>query len=109
MHSMDSNNLPPPQSSASVASNTAHTSPNSKTATTLLSDPTFQLIHNAFLLGWSLMELKSRIQITACILSLNPDVVIDALKNQPVSTQPDSQSQSQYDQNNPPHSIDSSL
>src|SRR5437868_11760639 len=115
MHSMDSNNLPPPQSSASAASNTAHTSPNSKTSTTLLSDPTFQLIHNAFLLGWSLMELKSRVQITACTLSLNPDLVINALKNPPASTQPGSQPQSaappqsQDDQNNPPDSIDSLL
>src|SRR5437588_479600 len=108
MHSMDSNNLPPPQSSASVASNTAHTSPNSKTSTTLLSDPTFQLIHNAFLLGWSLKELKSRIQITACILSLNPDAVINTL-HQLTSTQSDSQPQPQDNQNNLPDSIDSLL
>src|SRR5947209_10021777 len=92
----------------SAASNT-NTSSKNKTSLALLDDPIFKAIHNAFLLGWSLMELKSRIQITVCTLSLNPDVVIDALKNPPVSTQPDSQPQSQADQNNPPDSIDSLL
>src|SRR5438477_12481964 len=108
MHNMDSNNPPPSQPGASAASNAAHNSPNSKTSTTLLSDPTFQLIHNAFLMGWSLMELKSRIQIKACILSLNLDAVINAL-HQLTATQPDSQPQSQSDQNNQHDSIDSSL
>src|SRR5437588_2322611 len=108
MHNMDSNNPPPSQPGASAASNAAHNSPNSKTSTTLLSDPTFQLIHNAFLLGWSLMELKSRIQITACILSLNPDAVINTL-HQLTSTQSDSQPQPQDNQNNLPDSIDSLL
>src|SRR6266446_7329066 len=98
----------------SAASNT-NTSSKNKTSLALLDDPIFKAIHNAFLLGWSLMELKSRVQITACTLSLNPDLVIDALKNQPASTQPGSQPQSaappqsQDDQNNPPDSIDSLL
>ncbi len=97
-----------------TASNT-NTSSNNKT---LLSDPTFQAIHNAFLLGWNLMELKSRIQITACILSLNPGVVKNALNpvasiqpaaqppSQPIAT---AQPQSETGQNNPPDSIDSLL
>ncbi|MFL5658514.1 MAG: hypothetical protein ACJ8CB_30555 [Ktedonobacteraceae bacterium] len=98
----------------SAASNT-NTSSKNKTSLALLNDPIFKTIHNAFLLGWSLMELKSRVQITACTLSLNPDLVIDALKNPPASTQPGSQPQSaappqpQDDQNNPPDSIDSLL
>src|SRR5438105_8501688 len=98
----------------STASNTGNPSKN-KTSMVLLNDPIFKAIHNAFLLGWGLMELKSRVQIAACTLSLNPDVVIDVLKNLPASTQPDSQSQSvaqpqpQDDQNNPPDSIDSLL
>ena len=105
MHPM--NGQAPTQTSASApATSNTNTSANIKA---LLNDLNFKAIHNAFLLGWSLMELKSRVQITACTLSLNPDVVIDALKNQPVSTQPDSQSQSQDDQNNPPDSIDSLL
>src|SRR5947209_2895933 len=97
----------------SAASNT-NTSSKNKTSLALLDDPIFKAIHNAFLLGWSLMELKSRVQITACTLSLNPDLVIDAL-NPPASTQPGSQPQSaappqsQDDQNNPPDSIDSLL
>src|SRR5439155_18055306 len=92
----------------STASNTGNPSKN-KTSMVLLNDPIFKAIHNAFLLGWSLMELKSRVQITACTLSLNPDVVIDTL-NPSASTQPGSQSQSaappqsQDDQNNPPDS-----
>ena len=98
---MDSNNSPPPQPGASAASNTAHTSPNNKTPTTLLSDPTFQLIHNAFLLGWSLMELRSRIQTMACILLLPRDTVISTLEKQAISTQIDSQSQSQAAQSQP--------
>jgi hypothetical protein len=105
MHPM--NGQAPTQTSASApATSNTNTSANIKA---LLNDLNFKAIHNAFLLGWSLMELKSRVQITACTLSLNPDIVIDALKNQPVSTQPDSQSQSQDDQNNPPDSIDSLL
>ncbi len=123
---MDSKNSLPQQPGTSAASNT-NTSPNNKATTTLLSDPTFQAVHNALLLGWSLMELKSRVQITASTLSLDPGVVINIL-NQPTSTQPDSQSpsqtdqknlpaltqdnslaQSQDDQHNPPDSIDSLL
>src|SRR5438045_2918090 len=105
MHPM--NGQAPTQTSASTpATSNTNTSAN---INALLNDLNFKAIHNAFLLGWSLMELKSRVQITACTLSLNPDVVIDALKNQSVSTQPDSQSQSQDDQNNPPGSIDSLL
>src|SRR5438874_5604186 len=126
MQSMDSKNSLPQQPGTSAASNT-NTSPNNKATTTLLSDPTFQAVHNALLLGWSLMELKSRVQITASTLSLDPGVVINIL-NQPTSTQPDSQSpsqtdqkdlpaltqdnslaQSQDDQHNPPDSIDSLL
>lgn len=114
MHPMNGQASTQTSASAPATSNT-NTSPNNKAPTTLLSDLTFQAVHNAFLLGWSLMELKSRIQITACTLSLNPDVVIDILKKSPASTQPDSQSQSvaqpqsQDDQNNPPDSIDSLL
>src|SRR6266566_7127249 len=106
MHSMDNKNSLPQQPGTSAASNT-NTSPNNKATTTLLSDPTFQAVHNALLLGWSLMELKSRVQITASTLSLDPDLVIDALKNPSASIQPCSQPQSQDDQNNPPDSIDS--
>jgi len=85
---MDSKNSLPQQPGTSAASNT-NTSPNNKATTTLLSDPAFQAVHNALLLGWSLMELKSRVQITASTLSLDPGVVINIL-NQLTSTQPDS-------------------
>lgn len=49
---------------------TAATTSN-KHSTALLNDPTFADIHDVFLLGWSLVELKSRIQIMACNLSLD--------------------------------------
>jgi hypothetical protein len=39
-------------------------------STDLLKDSTFAAIHDVFLLGWSLIELKSRIQIVACNLLL---------------------------------------
>lgn len=32
----------------------------------LLSDPIFATIHNAYLIGSSLTELKGRVQLTAC-------------------------------------------
>ena len=38
----------------------------------LLNDPTFSAIHDAFLLGWGLIELKSRVQIAAMSTSLSP-------------------------------------
>ena len=38
----------------------------------LLNDPTFCAIHDAFILGWGLIELKSRIQIAAMSTTLSP-------------------------------------
>lgn len=38
----------------------------------LLNDPTFSTIHDAFLMGWGLIELKSRVQIAALSTSLSP-------------------------------------
>lgn len=55
----------PTQGSATAATTS------NKHSTALLNDPTFADIHDVFLLGWSLVELKSRIQITACNLSLD--------------------------------------
>jgi hypothetical protein len=40
--------------------------PTTDAFTALLEDDIFLAIHNAFLLGWSIVELKSRIQIAAC-------------------------------------------
>lgn len=48
----------------------ASTTPDAR-FTPLLNDPIFAALHNAFLLGWNLMELKSRVQLTACNLSLD--------------------------------------
>lgn len=42
-----------------------------KHSTALLNDPGFAGIYDVFILGYSLVELKSRTQITACNLSLN--------------------------------------
>jgi hypothetical protein len=36
----------------------------------LLNDPMFCAIHDAFLIGWGLIELKSRVQIAAMSASL---------------------------------------
>jgi hypothetical protein len=49
----------------------ASTTPDKRYAA-LLNDPVFAAIHNAFLLGASLVELKSRVQIAACNISLKP-------------------------------------
>ena len=38
----------------------------------LLNDPTFCAIHDAFILGWGLIELKSRVQIAAMSTTLSP-------------------------------------
>jgi hypothetical protein len=38
----------------------------------LLNDPTFCAIHDAFLIGWGLIELKSRVQIAAMSSTLSP-------------------------------------
>ena len=46
-------------------------------------DATLTAIHNAFLLGWSLMELKSRVQIAACNVALDSILII-----QPQSADP---------------------
>lgn len=54
----------PPQ-----AGNVASTTPDKRYAT-LLNDPIFKGIHNAYLLGSSIVELKARIQIAACDSSL---------------------------------------
>src|SRR6266705_2379909 len=70
MHTMSSQAPAKVSTSGSAASNT-NTSSNNKLSMALLNDPVFKAIHNAFLLGWSLMELKSRVQILGCNLSLN--------------------------------------
>ena len=57
------------QAPAPVAATAASAS--HKRSTALLNDPTFEGIHDIFLLGWSLVELKSRVQITGCNLSLD--------------------------------------
>src|SRR5262249_26429138 len=49
----------------------------------LLKDETFQAIHDAFLLGWSLFELRSRILIAA----------VEAFKTDPTSSPPAQPSQ----------------
>ena len=50
---------------------TQTTATSNKRSTALLSDPTFASIHDVFLLGGSLVEMKSRIQIIGCNLSLD--------------------------------------
>src|SRR5258708_14994836 len=40
-------------------------------STNLLDDPTFFVIHDVLQLGWSLVELKSRIKTVACNLTLD--------------------------------------
>src|SRR5437588_11374278 len=45
--------------------NPASTAPD-KRYTTLLNDSIFKGIHNAFLMGASIVELKARIQVSAC-------------------------------------------
>ena len=59
---------PPP------AGNAASTTPD-KRYTALLNDSIFKGIHNAFLIGSSLVELKGRIQIAAC------DSLLDSLNS----------------------------
>ena len=66
---MVSQNPNPAQANGSPASTSPNAPSNSSSA--LSNDPIFTAIHNAFLLGWSIMELKSRVQITACNLALD--------------------------------------
>ena len=57
------NDKAPGQDAAAITSN--------KHSTALLKDPTFAGIHDVFLLGWSIVELKSRVLITACNLAFD--------------------------------------
>src|SRR5438270_8268729 len=66
MHTMDDQNAAPTRPGASNSRGTPRGRP-----AALLDDSIFKAIHNAFLLGWSFMELKSRIQVNACNLALD--------------------------------------
>jgi hypothetical protein len=68
-----------------VQINVNGSTPADKLSAALLKDDIFLAIHNAFLLGWSILELKSRIQIAAC----NPEQI-----DHTISSQAKSQSQS---------------
>src|SRR5205085_4264083 len=49
-----------------VQTNANNSTSSNQPAQSLLSDSTFSLLHHAFLLGWSVTELKSRVRIAAC-------------------------------------------
>jgi hypothetical protein len=79
---MTQNLVPNPVQNRPAPTNTSSGSQKGS-ASALFADPTFVAIHDAFLLGWSLFELRSRILIAA----------VEAFKTDPTSSPPAQPSQ----------------
>ncbi|GAC1657303.1 MAG: hypothetical protein NVS4B7_02500 [Ktedonobacteraceae bacterium] len=83
---MTQNIVPNPVQSAPAPANTASSSPKKGISSALFTDDTFVAIHDAFLLGWSLFELRSRILIaTVPAFTTDPASSASAQPNQPSS------------------------
>ncbi len=83
---MTQNLVPNPVQNAPAPTNTASSSPKKGISSALFTDDTFVAIHDAFLLGWSLFELRSRILIAAVpAFTTNSASSAPAQPNQPAS------------------------
>lgn len=83
---MTQNLVPNPIQNVPVPTNTASSSPKKGISSALFTDDTFVAIHDAFLLGWSLFELRSRILIAAVpAFTTNSASSAPAQPNQPAS------------------------
>ncbi len=83
---MTQNLVPNLVQNAPAPTNTASSSPKKGISSALFTDDTFVAIHDAFLLGWSLFELRSRILIAAVpAFTTNSASSAPAQPNQPAS------------------------